>query len=107
MRLGDEAELVGDYDIETLEETKWVRSWGGDALALAFVDGYSTTKLVQAIRAATLYAASVMGVEKDLGTVEAGKLADIVAVQGDPVKDITSMMKMAFVMKDGVVYRKP
>ena len=61
---------------------------------------------LQAIRAATLYAASVMGVEKDLGTVEAGKLADIVAVQGDPVKDITSMMKMAFVMKDGVVYRE-
>ena len=40
----------GDYDIETLEETKWVRSWGGDARALPFVDGYSTTSLVQRIR---------------------------------------------------------
>ena len=40
----------GDYDIETLEETKWVRSWGGDARALRFVDGYSTTALVKRIR---------------------------------------------------------
>jgi rfaE bifunctional protein nucleotidyltransferase chain/domain len=40
----------GDYDIETLEETRCVRSWGGQALALAFVDGYSTTSLVRRIR---------------------------------------------------------
>jgi len=40
----------GDYDVEALEETRWVRSWGGDARALPFVDGYSTTALVQRIR---------------------------------------------------------
>ncbi|KNZ33407.1 MAG: ADP-heptose synthase [Methylibium sp. NZG] len=40
----------GDYDIETLEETRCVRNWGGDARALPFVDGYSTTSLVQRIR---------------------------------------------------------
>ena len=40
----------GDYDIESLEETRWVRSWGGDARALSFVDGYSTTSLVTRIR---------------------------------------------------------
>ncbi len=40
----------GDYDIEALEETAWVRSWGGDAKALAFVEGYSTTALVGRIR---------------------------------------------------------
>ena len=40
----------GDYDIEALDETKWVRSWGGDAKSLAFVDGYSTTALVRRIR---------------------------------------------------------
>ena len=40
----------GDYDIETLEETRVVRSWGGDARALSFVDGYSTTALVKRIR---------------------------------------------------------
>lgn len=40
----------GDYDIEQLEETRWVRSWGGDARALSFVDGYSTSSLVARIR---------------------------------------------------------
>ncbi|CAN5807348.1 D-glycero-beta-D-manno-heptose 1-phosphate adenylyltransferase [soil metagenome] len=41
----------GDYDMETLEETRRVRSWGGDAVAISFVDGYSTTALVKRIRA--------------------------------------------------------
>lgn len=41
----------GDYDIEALEETRLVRSWGGRAVALKFVDGYSTTALVQRIQA--------------------------------------------------------
>ena len=41
----------GDYDVESLEETRVVRSWGGDARALSFVDGYSTTDLVRRIRA--------------------------------------------------------
>jgi len=40
----------GDYDVETLEETRWVRSWGGQAHALPFVEGYSTTALVARIR---------------------------------------------------------
>ena len=40
----------GDYDIEKLEETRVVRSWGGDALVIPFVDGYSTTSLIKRIR---------------------------------------------------------
>lgn len=40
----------GDYDIEALEETRLVRSWGGEARALPFVGGYSTTALVRRIR---------------------------------------------------------
>lgn len=40
----------GDYDIETLEETRLVRSWGGRAQALPFVDGYSTTRIVERMR---------------------------------------------------------
>ena len=40
----------GDYDIETLAETALVRGWGGEAKALAFLDGYSTTSLVARIR---------------------------------------------------------
>ncbi|MCK9687083.1 adenylyltransferase/cytidyltransferase family protein [Scleromatobacter humisilvae] len=40
----------GDYDMEALEETRLVRSWGGEAKAIPFVDGYSTTSLVRRIR---------------------------------------------------------
>jgi rfaE bifunctional protein nucleotidyltransferase chain/domain len=42
----------GDYDMEALEETRLVRSWGGRSLAIPFVDGYSTSALVQRIRGA-------------------------------------------------------
>jgi imidazolonepropionase-like amidohydrolase len=62
---------------------------------------------LEAIRAATLNAAIVMGTDKQLGTIEAGKLADIVAIVGDPARDITAMTKMGFVMKDGVIYKRP
>jgi D-glycero-beta-D-manno-heptose 1-phosphate adenylyltransferase len=40
----------GDYDVETLEETRLVRSWGGRSLAIDFVSGYSTTSLLERIR---------------------------------------------------------
>lgn len=43
----------GDYDMETLEETRVVRSWGGQSIAIPFVDGFSTTALVKKIRAGT------------------------------------------------------
>ena len=59
----------------------------------------------QAIRSATLDAAALMGMT-DVGTIEPGKLADIVAVPGDPTSDITLLERVQFVMKDGVVVRK-
>jgi rfaE bifunctional protein nucleotidyltransferase chain/domain len=43
----------GDYDMEVLPETAAVRSWGGDAIALPFVPGYSTTQLLKRIRASS------------------------------------------------------
>ncbi len=61
----------------------------------------------QAIHAATSDAAILMGMQDKVGTIEPGKLADIVAVPGDPLADITVLEKVDFVMKDGVVYRKP
>jgi imidazolonepropionase-like amidohydrolase len=61
---------------------------------------------LEAIRAATLSAATVMGLDKQIGSLEPGKLADIVAVRGDPVADIGAMMRMAFVMKDGVLVKR-
>ncbi len=62
---------------------------------------------LEAIRAATLYGATVMGVEDRLGTLEAGKLADIVAVDGDPLKDNSAMTRVGFVMKDGAIFKRP
>ncbi len=61
----------------------------------------------QAIRAATVTAADLLGMQDSLGTVEAGKLADIVAVPGDPLRDVSVMEKVEFVMKGGVVVRRP
>ena len=59
-----------------------------------------------ALQAATTHAAELLKKSKDLGTVEAGKYADIIAVDGDPLADITLMQKVGFVMKAGTVYRK-
>ena len=59
-----------------------------------------------ALQAATIHAASVLGVD-DQGVVEAGKRADIIAMPGDPLADIGNVMKVDFVMKDGVVVREP
>ena len=44
--------------------------------------------------------------EKEIGTIEAGKLADLVAVPGDPIADIKQMTRVSFVMKGGVVFRQ-
>jgi imidazolonepropionase-like amidohydrolase len=60
---------------------------------------------LEAIRSATLNTAKLVGVEDTLGVIEAGKLADIVAVPDDPREDITTMMRVNFVMKDGKVYK--
>jgi imidazolonepropionase-like amidohydrolase len=60
---------------------------------------------MQAIQAGTQVNAEALGKIKDLGTIEVGKLADIVAVKGDPLKDINELKKVKFVMKDGRVIR--
>ena len=59
---------------------------------------------VEAIRAATAVAAEAFGLGRDLGTIEAGKLADLVIVDGDPSTTITDLRRTRQVMKDGVVY---
>lgn len=61
---------------------------------------------MKAIQSATLEAAKLVDAEKDLGTVEAGKFADLVAVPGDPLADISLMTKVNFVMKAGKVYKQ-
>lgn len=59
---------------------------------------------LETIRSATLYAADLLGDDR-IGVIEKDKLADIIAIDGDPVKDIKSMGKVKFVMKNGVVYK--
>ena len=59
-----------------------------------------------ALQAATTHAAELLKKSRDLGSVEAGKYADIIAVHGDPLQDIAIMQKVDFVMKAGTVYRE-
>ena len=58
-----------------------------------------------AIKSATANAAAVLGIEKDTGTLEVGKRADLVAVPRDPLADVTALESVSFVMKDGRVVR--
>lgn len=60
---------------------------------------------MEAIKSATIYAADLLGMKDQLGSIEAGKLADIVAVDGDPLKDTSAFGRVVFVMKDGVIYK--
>lgn len=61
---------------------------------------------MKAIQSATIEAARLLGAEKTLGSVEAGKIADLVAAPGDPLADITTLQHVSFVMKAGVVYKE-
>ncbi|MFT5313538.1 MAG: imidazolonepropionase-like amidohydrolase [Paraglaciecola sp.] len=60
---------------------------------------------IEAIRSATYHGALLLNVDDQLGTIETGKLADLVAVKGDPLRDIKLMQDISFVMKNGVVYK--
>jgi len=60
---------------------------------------------MQAIRAGTSVASELLGWSDTAGTVEAGKWADLVAVSGNPLKDITELQKVKFVMKGGVIFK--
>jgi imidazolonepropionase-like amidohydrolase len=82
---------VGDHGTNGHEFSLMV-SWGG-------------MTPMQSIVAGTSNAAKLLGWDKQVGTLAAGKWADVVAVPGDPTKDITLMEKPSFVMKNGVVYK--
>ena len=59
-----------------------------------------------AIQAATVNAADLLGLAKEIGTIEPGKAADIIAVAGDPLRDVTVLKTVGFVMKDGKVEKQ-
>lgn len=74
------------------------------AKEFAYMVRYGMTPM-QAIQSATIAAADLLERPNDLGAIEAGKYADIIAVAGDPLRDITELEHVRFVMKGGEVYR--
>jgi imidazolonepropionase-like amidohydrolase len=69
----------------------------------AFVQGGMTP--LQALRVATLYPAQTLGLDGDLGSIEAGKLADFVVLSKNPLEDIKNSRTVSLVVKNGVAYR--
>jgi imidazolonepropionase-like amidohydrolase len=61
---------------------------------------------MEAIQSATMETAKLLKIDDVLGSIEAGKIADIIAVNGDPLEDISLLQSISFVMKDGKVYKQ-
>ena len=77
-----------------------------EAVEFPLMVKYGMTPL-QAIRSATTSAAELLEMKNDIGSISQGKFADLVAVKGDPLKDITLLEKIDFVMKGGQVIKSP
>ncbi len=76
------------------------------ARELTYMVRYGMTPL-QAIESATRVGAELLGREADFGTIEPGRLADVIAVAGDPLRDVAELEKVVFVMKGGEVFKGP
>jgi imidazolonepropionase-like amidohydrolase len=78
-------------------------------LALAYLDSYveAGVPAPYVLRMMTTNAARLLGVERERGAVRPGLYADLVATPGDPLADLTALRRVAFVMKEGKVYRRP
>lgn len=79
--------------------------WGiNQAKEFAYMVRYGMTPM-QAIQSATVTAADLLGRPNDLGAIEAEKFADLIAVAGDPLRDVTELERVRFVMKGGEIFR--
>ena len=77
---------------------------GDNARELELLVDYGLSP-VQALRAATSVNAKVLHMENRIGSIASGMLADIIAVEGDPASDMSTIRRVRFVMKDGIIYR--
>jgi imidazolonepropionase-like amidohydrolase len=82
-----------------------VCAYGTSGKQFAFMVKYGMTAM-QAIQAATSNAADLLGHSTEIGSIKAGKYADIIAVSGDPLADISLLENIPFVMKDGKIYKR-
>jgi imidazolonepropionase-like amidohydrolase len=82
-----------------------VGAHGGSAREFTLLVEWGGMTPMQAIQTATKNAATLLGWERRIGTLEAGKLADVIAVPGNPLTDISAMNAPVFVMKNGTVYK--
>jgi imidazolonepropionase-like amidohydrolase len=82
-----------------------VGAHGTNALEFVYMHEAGMT-LADCLKSATVNAADLIGASDRIGTVEAGKLADLVALDSDPMQDVTAYQRVVFVMKDGVVYKE-
>jgi imidazolonepropionase-like amidohydrolase len=78
---------------------------GDNARQFAWMVKYGLTPM-QAIQSATVWAADLLAKADELGSIKPGKRADVIAVQGDPLTDVTVLERVQFVMKDGRVYKE-
>ena len=80
---------------------------GGTTATVAEAELYQKAGMtpLQALQAATIKPAAMLGIDKDVGRIVAGQYADIVAVAADPAKDVAALRTLDFVMKGGVIYR--
>ena len=60
---------------------------------------------MDAIKSATMETAKLLRISDELGSLEEGKIADIIAVEGNPLEDISVMENVVFVMKEGIIYK--
>jgi len=78
---------------------------GWNAKQFVYQVKYGQTPM-QAIQSATINAADLIGVAEQIGSIRPGKLADLIAVPGNPLEDITQLERVSFVMKDGRIYKR-
>lgn len=78
---------------------------GEQAREFGYLVEYGLTPM-QALCSATINAAELLRMKEDIGSLEAGKYADLVAFDGDPLEDITVMTRPDLIMKGGVIYKR-